>query len=384
MTSYDVIVVGAGYIGCSAAYYLAQSGLRTLLIDKGGIGAGASRANYGNIQVQDAELEHSLPMVLAGKRYCETLEAELDLNLDLRQLGSLLIAEKESHIPALQHRASQLIPFGIHVEWLNQSQLAELEPHLDVTQTYGALYSPDEMQLSPFKLLNGYAQRAREAECSLLLDTPVTGFIVRNGRVDGIHTPAGPIYAATTILATGAWTPALGKQLGLQIPVWHVHGQAAVTSPVGNLLHNYLSSAAFFEDAHGEEAQKLQAVLAIAPTAHGNLLLGEAAAVVAHFGTHADPQAIAALRQLAVRFLPDLRAASILRAWAAPAAFTPDGRPFLGPVPGREGILLAAAFKSTVVITPLIGRVLTDLVWQREPEIDIAPFLLKRTENKPA
>ena len=59
-------------------------------------------------------------------------------------------------------------------------------------------------------------------------------------------------------------------------------------------------------------------------------------------------------------------------------AFTADGRPFLGPVDGLEGLLLAVAFKSTVIITPLIGQVITQLVTEGRSDLDIRPFLLSR------
>ena len=382
MSYWDAIVVGAGYLGCSISYYLSQAGLKTVLIDQGGIGAGASSANYGNIQVQDAELEHSLPMVLAGRASYETLSQELGAELGLRTLGSLIIAERKGHISGLKDRAAQLRAAGVAVEWLERTDLQRLEPHLAVDQTFGALFNPDEMQLNPFKLMWAFVHRAQRHGCELRLHTPVTGFIVQNGRLLGVRTNQGQIYGGVTVLATGAWSRNLGNQLGINIPIKHVHGQAAVTSHVGTLLQNYLSTAAFFEDAHvetnlGPEATP-PAVLAIAPTAHGNLLLGEAAEVVDHFHTESNAAGVMAISKVALRFIPDLRHASIFRSWAAPAAFTMDGRPYFGPVTNLEGLFLAIAFKSTVVITPLIGRTITQLVVDGQAELDITPFLLSR------
>ena len=96
MIAFDVVVVGAGYIGSAISYYLTRAGLKTALVDRGGVAAGASQANYGNIQVQDAELDDSLPMVLAGRATFDTLQAELESSFDLRTIGSLLIAESAS------------------------------------------------------------------------------------------------------------------------------------------------------------------------------------------------------------------------------------------------------------------------------------------------
>lgn len=382
MSNWDAIVVGAGYLGCSISYYLSQAGLKTVLIDQGSIGAGASSANYGNIQVQDAELEYSLPMVMAGRASFETLPQELDADLGLRTLGSLLIAEREEHVSGLKDRATQLQAAGVAVEWLDRTDLKRVEPHLAVEQTFGALYNPNEMQLNPFKLMWAFVHQAQQHGCALKLHTSVTGFIVQNGRLLGVKTNQGQLYGGITILATGAWSKNLGNQLGINIPIKHVHGQAAATSHVGDLLQNYLSTAAFFEDAHVEidldQHPLPSAILAIAPTAHGNLLLGEAAEVVDHFDTESDAAGILAISKVALRFIPDLRRASIVRSWAAPAAFTEDGRPYLGPVAGLDGLLLAVAFKSTVVITPLVGRTIAQLVVNGETELDITPFLLAR------
>ncbi len=377
MNTWDAIVVGAGYLGCSISYYLSKAGLKTVLIDQGSIGAGASSANYGNIQVQDAELEHSLPMVLAGRASFETLQEELEADFGLRTLGSLLIAEREQHVPGLKDRAAQLRANGIAVDWLDRADLKRLEPHLAADQTFGALFNPNEMQINPFRLMWAFVHQARQHGLDLLLRTPVTGFMVQSGRLLGVKTDRDLLYGGITILATGAWSRHLGDQLGLNIPVHHVRGQAAATSHVGNLLRNYLASAAFFEEAHAESDLDRQAgpaaVLAIAPTVRGNLLLGETAEVVDHFGRESDVAGLLAIRRVALRFIPELRQASIIRSWAAPVAFTTDGRPYLGPVTGLGGLLLAVAFRSTVVITPLIGRTISQLVVSGQSELDISP-----------
>ena len=190
------------------------------------------------------------------------------------------------------------------------------EPCLDAAQTFGALYNPHEGQVNPFKLIWSFVHRARQQGLQLRLHSPVEDFIVYNGRVQGVVTPQGRL--------------------------------------------------------------KSKATLAIAPTAQGNPLLGEAAAVVDSFSFHTDPAALQAISRPAQRFIPAIKSAQILRTWAAPVAFTADNRPFLGPVADLDGLLLAVAFKSTVIITPLIGQVITQLVTDGRSDLDIRPFLLSR------
>ena len=114
--TYDALVVGAGYIGCVVAYHLAASGLRTALLDQETIAGGASRANYGNVQVQDAELDHSLPMVTAGFARFERLEEELANPVGYRRIGSLLLIETERQWHAMEARLPALHAAGVSAE----------------------------------------------------------------------------------------------------------------------------------------------------------------------------------------------------------------------------------------------------------------------------
>ena len=89
--SWDAVVVGGGLVGSSAAYHLAKAGLRTLLIERGNLASGASGANFGLVQVQDAEFGLSLELTLRGFAQFSTLEAELDYDLGYRRSGYLLL-----------------------------------------------------------------------------------------------------------------------------------------------------------------------------------------------------------------------------------------------------------------------------------------------------
>ncbi|MBX7236324.1 MAG: FAD-binding oxidoreductase [Caldilineales bacterium] len=378
--SYDAIVVGAGYIGCSVAYHLAAAGLRTTLVDRGGVGAGASRANYGNIQIQDAELDHSLPLLQAGRAAWDQVEAELG-DVGRRPLGGLLLIENEAQWQIMAGRLPRLHAAGIAAELVPAAHLPEIEALLDPTTVLGGCYHPHEGQIDPFRLLQAFVRGGRRRGMALHLGLDVTDIIERDGRVQGVRTGQGELSAGAVVLCTGAWTPALGEGLGRCWPAAHVHGQALVTEAAPGLrLHNHIASAAFFEQAHeGGEAD--EAVLAIAQTAHGHFLLGEAARVTADLGKGATEGGQRAIARLVGRHFPALRGLRVLRGWAAPVAFTHDGLPLFGPVPGIEGLILATAFKSTVIVTPLAGRIVTQWVLHGRSDLDLAAFSPDRDDQ---
>ncbi len=158
---FDAIVVGAGYIGSSVAYHLSRAGLKTAIFDQGSMAAGASRANYGNIQIQDLELQHSVPMIQLGQSRFATLEEELDWDLGLRKLGGLLPIENENQWTIMAEREKALQAIGIQSELIPAKRLQEVEPCIDPSGLLGGLYHLHEGQLDPFQLINAYLTRGR-------------------------------------------------------------------------------------------------------------------------------------------------------------------------------------------------------------------------------
>ena len=231
--NFDAIVVGAGYIGSSVAYHLSKAGLKTAIFDQGSIAAGASRANYGNIQIQDLELQHSVPMIRLAQSRFATLEAELDWDLGLRKLGGLLPIENENQWTIHGRTRKSLQAIGIPSELIPANRLQEVEPCINPSGLLGGLYHQEEGQLDPFQMINAYLTRGREAGLKEYYHCPVTGFKLAGVKIQSIQTPAGNFSADHIVLCTGAYTVSLGKILGLKWDVLHyVLGQAMVSEPI--------------------------------------------------------------------------------------------------------------------------------------------------------
>lgn len=372
--TYDALVVGAGYIGCAAACGLAAAGLRTALLERAVPGAGGSGANYGSVQIQDCELATSLPLTIAGAACFADLEEELGANVGYRTRGSLLVVETEAQWQVMAARLPALHASGIHAELIPGERLTEIEPLLSNRHALGACYYPDEGQIRPFRLMQAYLRQGYRCGLELHRDTEVTGFAVKGDRLAGLQTNRGLFSAPVAVLATGAWTPHLGRLLGRDWAILHVHGQALVTERSGLALRNHLSSAAFFEAMHDAVPAGIKAVLAVGQSQDGHFLLGEAGVTTDSLDSRATLTGQAAIAQEISRFFPALSRIRVLRGWAAPVAYTPDGRPYLGPVEGVEGLFLATAFKSTAIVTPLMSRLVPQLVLGGTPELDLRPF----------
>jgi len=375
---FDTIVVGAGYIGCSIAYHLTIAGLKTALFDQGSIAGGASAANYGNIQIQDMELSKSSEMTKLGIASFSTLEDELDWKLGLRKIGGLLPIENENQWNILNRRKVILNQIGIPSEIITTKQLKEVEPYLETRNMLGGLYHADEGQIDPFQLIWAYFFRARQNGLRSYFHTRVTGFDVLHGQMQGVITDRGNYKAKNVIVCTGAYTEKLGNTIGKKWNTHYVLGQSIVTEPVGFILNNHLASASFFEEGGDMPKGTIIANMAISQSTHGNILIGEAMFESNHFPLKVPAKSISSITQSWVKYFPDLAKLRILRSWSAPVADVKDGLPLFGPVKDISGLYLATAFRSTVIITPLVGKTMAELITSSQSELNIESFLPER------
>jgi sarcosine oxidase subunit beta len=375
---FDAIVVGAGYIGTSVAYHLCASGLKTALFDRGAIAAGASRANFGNIQIQDMELRKSVEMINLARTRFAKLEEELDWDVGLRRIGGLLPVENENQWEIMEERLKVVRAAGIPSELVSAEHLKEVEPLIDSTGLLGGLYHAGEGQVDPFQLIWGYLVRARQQGLKEYYFTEVTGFAIQSGRIQGIITPKGCFSAGNVVLCCGAHTRHLGRLLGRDWSIEYLLGQAFVTEPVALGLRNHLASASFFEPGEAGEVGAVRANFAISQSPHGHLLLGEAMYEADHFQRHVPFQSMPLVTACVLRYFPSFRKLRVLRGWSAPVAHTPDSCPLLGPVTDYQGLFLATAFRSTVIVTPLVGETVAQLVTQGKSELNIDHFIPER------
>jgi glycine/D-amino acid oxidase-like deaminating enzyme len=182
------------------------------------------------------------------------------------------------------------------------------------------------------------------------------------------------------ILTTGAWARRLARTAGVDLPLRWVHGEALITEPLPPLVRCAISSAAFFEATEESDEQAVGFCLRQRP--EGNVMIGEAAILTEALGRCVTATALPAIaREAKVRF-PALRQTAVIRGWAIPVAFLPDNRPLLGAVDGIEGLIVGTGLKSTIVLTPLAGRMIASLVSGDEVDPRLAEFSPSRRVDR--
>lgn len=372
-----VIVIGGGYFGTSITYHLAKQGIKTMLLEQGDLASGSSGANFGNIQVQDAEPGLSLELTLRSFAMWQTLKDEIGYDLDFRPKGSLLLATSEQEWQSLQELQRQKIAQGLSCQFLSASDIQTVEPYLCVQHGCGATLSV-EASINPFKLVYGMAARARAWGAEIWQHTEVLDFLTAGDNITGVVTSRGQIESEFIVLAAGAWSQHLAAKLELELPIRYIRAEAVVTEALPKMLRNYFSLASFFAEAHTGAGAKTS--LCCTQTAAGNLLLGETGRPPGPYPGDEEKNS-SSLEHLTgiyreVRALfPSFLKHRLLRSWQTRSPYTEKNRPVFGLV-GYKNLLVAAGFKSAVIMLPLVGRTAAALVRKGSVDFDLQEFSL--------
>ncbi len=353
----DVVVVGGGIVGASAAYHLAAAGAgRVLLLERAerlgtgstGACAGGFRYQFGsevNVRLSQA----SIPMIL---RFSE----EHGLPLDVWQDGYLFLVRDEAAWPGFVATAERQRVLGVEVELLSPEEAAELVPGISLQGVVGATFGPRDGVADPSGLTLGYATLARRAGAEIRTGVEVTGIAVRGGRVRGVGTSAGDVEAPAVVNAAGPWAGALARTAGVELPLEPVPRHVVTTGP--------------FPGAPERRTLVIDAATSFYLHREGpGVLMGMGSPHERpSFDLAPDQRFVTEeLLPTALRVFPPLAEAGLERVWVGLYEMTPDRHPILGPVPGLEGLYLACGFSGHgFQHGPVVGRLLAELLLEGE------------------
>ena len=190
--SADVVVVGAGVVGASCAYYLAAAGVRVRLYDRSFVASGSSGSCEGNVLAWDKELERELPLALRSADLWQGLSHELDDDFEYDRKGSVVVAETEAELRACAERNRVLAGRGVEGEVLDADGLRREEPHAAHDLPGGVLY-PDDAQVEPRLATAALVRGAVAHGAELCTDVDVTAILRgADGRATGVRDQRRP------------------------------------------------------------------------------------------------------------------------------------------------------------------------------------------------
>lgn len=368
--TYDVVVVGAGVVGCAIARRLAHHpALRVALVEAGDdVGQGTSKANTAILHTGFDAVPGSLEarLVRDGSRLLAAYAAESGIPVE--PVGALLVAWDEEQLAALPRLAEKAARNDCHdTRLLGSADLYAREPHLG-PGALGALHVPGESVICPWTTTLAYATQAVEAGVHLHLEAPVE----YAGHRDGVHhltTPRGPLRARRLVNAAGLHADTLDRALG--------HDDFTVTPRRGQLIVHDSFARALVRHILLPVPTALGKGVLVAPTVHGNVLLGPTAEDLDDKdATESTAEGLRRLREQGRRILPALLDEEVTAVYAGLRAATEhdDYRitadPALGSVTagGIRSTGLTASLAIADHVTGLLAGTGLDLGPERPPD----------------
>jgi glycine/D-amino acid oxidase-like deaminating enzyme len=384
----DVLVIGGGIVGAATAYHLARRGASVTLVESERLAFGATGRNLGYIWLHTRRVGPELDLARATRDGLAELPAELDADFGLRMDGGLIYAKTEAQAEVLRAFVEQRVADGLPLRFLDGDEARALAPILPAS-VVAASFCPLDAQVDSRRYVQAYGFAAQRLGVRLLEGVTARAFETEGDRIVRVHTDAGPITAGTVVLAAGAWSPALGAQLGLRLPIHPMRLQIAQTEPMAPILGPVLYGPAavkqyrIFQDLPAFRAEPFATAIeerlgmilleSACQQADGSFLLGIAMDYPG-FDLRPDLAGVALVTEGMLEALPALRSARFARAWAGLLPFTSDNLPLIGRLPEYPDLIVAAGHVFGNVAGPTTGRLVADLVCGGDPVVDPTPY----------
>jgi sarcosine oxidase subunit beta len=359
----SVVVIGGGLIGLGAAWHLrrADPGVRVTVLERAAVGAGASGASAAGVRVLGRDPAERA-IALASLARWGDLDRELEAPTGYRRGGGLRVTESAGEQARARADVAAERADGVPVELVGESDARRIAPGLGPA-IVGGIHCPIDGQADALGTVQAFAGAARRLGARIDEGATVAAIRSEHGRVAGVALADGArLPCDVVIVVAGAWTAELLRPLGLDAPLTARGLQMLLTDPAPPALGPVLS--------------RVGGQLSLKQLAGGAYLIGGGwpgaiPDAAAGRGRVLD-ESVRGSFDLARSVYPPLRARAVARSWVGIEAFTPDGLPILGPVPGVAGLLVAAGFSGHgFALAPAVGDVLARLALGADPRADL-------------
>jgi sarcosine oxidase subunit beta len=365
--SVDVAIVGAGAMGASIAFHLAEREAGSVLVlDERHVASGATGSSSGLVRMHYTYApEVHLALVSLG--YFESWEERLGRPSTFRRTGFIRIVPP-SQAARLRANVAMQREWGVNTRVVTRAELRELEPAWWLDDVEVAAWEPDSGYADPAAVASDFLARARERRVRYRPGCRVQSLRIERGRVTGVETDSGFVAAGTVVAAAGAWSRGLLQRAGLDLPLeCEYHEVVILERPAGCKQPD----RACIDSSLG---------IYFRPEGPGQALVGgfegPRSLEPERDGPEPGPEALAYKLRRAARRIPALENAGVVRSVTGYYAMTPDSRALLGPLPGVEGLFCCTGFSGMgFKISPAVGLVISEWILDGRPRsVDVSAF----------
>jgi sarcosine oxidase subunit beta len=368
-TTADVVIIGGGVMGASAAYHLAARGCRNVVLLERAplLGTGATGKCAGGIRYQFST-EINVRLSLLSLPMLARFEQELGQSIDLRWTGYLFLLDNEADLATFRYNVAMQNALGVSSEIVSREEVAELVPLLAIDDVVGGAYHAGDGLADPAGVVQGYAAGARRAGAQLLTGISATAITVRNGRVVSVGTTEGTIATPAVVNAAGPWAGEVASLAGVQLPIVPVRRQIVVTTPLRGVPDDFPFVIDFSRSLYFH--REGQGILTGQSNPNEKPGFDQS---VDHAWTETH------LEQAMLRF-PLLQRAGLLREWAGLYEVTPDAHPVIDGLTDPAGFYIVAGFSGHGFMHgPIAGQLIAELILDGSARsLDLHPLRLSR------
>ena len=361
----DIAIIGAGVAGLGVGWKLAKAGREVTILERGGVGAGASTAAAGMLAPtaevtfeEEALLRLGQQSLAMYPEFVDELEADSGLGVDYRTDGTLMVALDADDARALEHIHGYHTELGLAVERLSAERARQLEPGL-APGLHSALFIGSDHQVDPRRLVEALARAFERAGGRLLEHTEVERVAIE-GRIEAVHTGAGQRVACETlVVAAGAWTR-------------HIEGVPAAQMPRIRPVRGQMLSVALGQPPLCRHVIRAPDAYLV-PKSDGRLIVG-ATSEERGFDERLTAGGVFELLRGAWQALPGIYDQPLLDLWTGFRPVSLDNLPVVGPCE-IDGLWFATGYgRNGILLTPITATLLAEAIETGQVPEALAPF----------
>lgn len=373
-----VVIIGAGIVGCSTAYYLAQLGWRDIVV----VDQGPLFHNLGSTShAPGLMFQHN-----NSRTVCKLAQWSVETYKQVApqavfQTGSLEIAHTPERWEELKRKIGNALAWGLEARLIGPDEIKQRVPIMRTDDLYGAFYVPSDCDVKAVVVCERLAWHAQvRGAAEFYANTPVTGLDVADGRVRAVHTPNGRIETELVVAAAGLWGPVVGRMAGVTLPMTPMQHLYVKTAPLKELagetlevrhpIVRYQDKDAYYRqhgEAYGFGSYRHDPLVVPAHRLPEN----EHPAVFDFTPQHFEET----WRDSVERF-PCLAGVDLPTKFNGLFSFTPDGNSLVGEAVGVRGFWAAEAVWVTHAAG--VGRAVAEWLIEGRPSLDLRELDVNR------
>lgn len=369
----EIAVIGGGIAGCSAALHLARRDLPVVVLEKGFAGAGASGVNFGGVRRNGRHIEELSLATRSFTDYWRKLADWIGTDCEYVETGHVKFARNDDELAVMDAYAEAAADHDLALERLNRNEIMERYGWLgDVA--HAAYRCPTDAQANPRLVGPAFARAAQAAGADIREEQTVTA-VERVGDHFELGTMEGlSVRTNRLINCSGASGGRIAALFGDHVPISPLAPEMIVTEPVPYFLKPVVGTVG--------------AWIYIRQIPRGNIIFGNSGGGEANLETgHADVKPVDTLSSLAgaVRLVPAIANAHVIRTWTGLDGMTPDGFPVIGRSQTTPDLFHAVGFSGHgFQLGPATGAVLAELAEDGRTSTDISALDLARFDKSEA